>query len=142
MIGELFVNDFGNTFSIYNGNIEMEINFYMPFPKTAFKWASGKKAEMLKDTYELKEHNQKPDLDNLTKTILDSLNGIAYEDDSCISKLTINKVWSREPKTIVTIDYTDIKDKKDMVNFDEKQLEKESQEIELITTAYEERKKK
>lgn len=39
-------------------------------------------------------HEQKPDVDNLAKAILDALNGIAYDDDSQIQNLTVSKRWS------------------------------------------------
>jgi Holliday junction resolvase RusA-like endonuclease len=40
------------------------------------------------------EHTKKPDLDNCAKTILDALNGLAYDDDSQIVELTIRKQYS------------------------------------------------
>ena len=44
----------------------------------------------------------KPDSDNLAKSILDSLNGFAYDDDSQVVELHAKKVYG-EPKTIVVI---------------------------------------
>ena len=37
---------------------------------------------------------KKPDADNIAKIILDSLNGIAYDDDSQIVELTVIKEWT------------------------------------------------
>ena len=45
----------------------------------------------------------KPDLDNLAKTILDALNGFAYEDDKNIVELAIVKEFGETDYTFVTI---------------------------------------
>lgn len=45
----------------------------------------------------------KPDLDNIAKSILDALNGLAYSDDSHITSLFIKKIYSDDPKVTVTI---------------------------------------
>lgn len=34
----------------------------------------------------------KPDVDNVAKSVLDALNGIAYEDDKCVVQLTVSKL--------------------------------------------------
>lgn len=47
---------------------------------------------------------KKPDADNITKIICDALNGVAYADDKQITSLTIDKVYSLEPKVIVEIE--------------------------------------
>ena len=51
---------------------------------------------------------KKPDVDNLAKTILDSLNGIAYHDDAQVSKCTIEKYYSDKPRIEVTIKQHDL----------------------------------
>lgn len=43
------------------------------------------------------------DIDNLTKTILDALNGIAYYDDSQVVKIKVEKVYGWEQKTRIKI---------------------------------------
>lgn len=50
-------------------------------------------------------HNRtkKPDLDNIAKSIMDGLNGIAYEDDSQVSFLQIEKVYGGEDYTIIEV---------------------------------------
>ena len=47
------------------------------------------------------------DIDNVCKSILDGLNGVAYEDDRQVVALHARKLWSREPSVIVTIDPMD-----------------------------------
>ena len=46
---------------------------------------------------------KKPDLDNIAKAILDSLNGIAYKDDSQIVSLLISKKYSDRPRVEITL---------------------------------------
>jgi len=36
----------------------------------------------------------KPDIDNLTKAILDALNGIVWKDDAQVAQINIQKIWS------------------------------------------------
>lgn len=45
----------------------------------------------------------RPDLDNLSKGILDALNGIAYKDDSQVVRLTAEKVYATRPCVRVVI---------------------------------------
>jgi Holliday junction resolvase RusA-like endonuclease len=46
----------------------------------------------------------KPDIDNLSKAILDGLNGIAYHDDSQIVELNVKKRYSKTAGVYVTIE--------------------------------------
>ena len=46
---------------------------------------------------------KKPDIDNIAKIILDSLNGLAYEDDKDIVDCKIEKWFGEESKVIVEI---------------------------------------
>lgn len=45
----------------------------------------------------------KPDLDNIAKSIMDALNGLAYIDDKQVIALILNKRYTEDAKTIVTI---------------------------------------
>ena len=51
---------------------------------------------------------RKPDLDNIAKSILDSLNGIAWQDDSQIVNIWISKHYDEEPHTEVTLMEVDV----------------------------------
>ena len=44
------------------------------------------------------------DIDNIAKSILDALNGFAYEDDCQVVRLTISKEYGAEPRAIVQIE--------------------------------------
>lgn len=58
------------------------------------------KAKSSKGLFPLK----KPDIDNVAKIILDSLNGVAYADDTQIVRLTVIKEWTTDyPRVEVTL---------------------------------------
>lgn len=79
------------------GIIEASITAIFEVPKSYSK----------KRTKELLEsHNNyihKPDLDNIAKIILDSLNGIAYKDDSQVTILHLNKEYGEQAKVIIEL---------------------------------------
>ena len=47
---------------------------------------------------------KKPDIDNIAKIILDSLNKLAFKDDNQITKLCIEKEYSEEEKVSIVIE--------------------------------------
>ena len=71
---------------------------YFPIPKSVSK---RKHQEM---SVGLIKHDKKPDCDNLAKSILDALNGIAFKDDSQVCELIVHKLYSDEPRVDVTIE--------------------------------------
>lgn len=78
-------------------SLEVDIVFYLPIPKSVNK---KQRAEMLDGKI---KHTKKPDIDNLIKSVLDALNGIAYSDDSKIIKVAAEKQYSEKPKTEIQI---------------------------------------
>ena len=50
------------------------------------------------------DYTKKPDVDNIAKAILDSLNGLAYKDDSQVSALLVFKDYGEENKIIVELE--------------------------------------
>lgn len=46
---------------------------------------------------------KKPDTDNIAKICLDSLNGIAYPDDSQIVELRVYKIYAEQPKVVIKL---------------------------------------
>ena len=48
-------------------------------------------------------HTKKIDCDNLAKIILDSLNGIAYEDDKQVVRLYVEKIYGEHPRVEVEL---------------------------------------
>ena len=68
-----------NNFNLGN---EIYCIFLIPMPKS---WSTKKKADMLG-----KHHQQRPDIDNLLKGLMDAL----LEEDSHIHSVYAKKVWS------------------------------------------------
>lgn len=50
------------------------------------------------------EYTKKPDVDNIAKIILDSLNGLAYKDDNQVSELLVFKQYGNENLIIVELE--------------------------------------
>lgn len=71
------------------GPLAVEIEFHFAKPKS------------VKREY----HTVKPDLDNLQKAVLDSLNGIVWRDDAQITDLQGRKWYADKPKIIVRVKY-------------------------------------
>lgn len=65
------------------------VSFYIPMPKS---W-NDKKKERING----KPHEQRPDVDNLTKALLDSI----FKEDSHIYDIRISKHWSYEGKITI-----------------------------------------
>lgn len=80
-----------------DGALSAVIKAFFPIPKSTSKRMY---AFMLDGT---ERHTKKPDADNIAKAILDSLNGIAYDDDSAVVELICEKWYSDTPRTEVTI---------------------------------------
>ena len=72
------------------GAIKALIIAYYKIPKSYTK----KRVQVIRDG--LEKPTKKPDADNIGKGILDSLNGVAYKDDSQIIDLRIKKEYTEE----------------------------------------------
>lgn len=77
--------------------LEMNIVFYMPIPKS---YSKKQRAEILNGRL---KPTKKPDIDNLIKSVLDALNGLAYADDSQIIKVTAVKRYAETGSMELTI---------------------------------------
>lgn len=75
----------------------LEIKAYFKIPTSA-----SKKRKALMEDGKIRP-TKKPDIDNVFKAIADSLNGIAYKDDSQIISGTVSKFYSEQPRVEVTI---------------------------------------
>lgn len=73
--------------------VEIDLLFTMEIPKS---WPKYKKQDP-------GPHTSRPDIDNLTKLILDALNGKAYEDDSQVVGISVWKEYGEEPGTEITL---------------------------------------
>lgn len=86
-----------NRHEMLEGSIKAEIKAYFSIPKSTSK----KKHKLMADG-EIK-NTKKPDCDNIAKIILDSLNGIAYHDDSQICELSVEKLYGEQPRVVLTL---------------------------------------
>lgn len=78
--------------------VHVEITSIFAIPKS---WSKKRKAEA-----DGQPHVSRPDLDNLVKSVLDGLNGVAFADDALVHSVSCRKIWSAdcgEGKTIVRI---------------------------------------
>lgn len=85
-------------FKVLEGRIKVSIIAYFSIPKTTKK----------SDINEMLENNisptKKPDIDNIVKAILDSMNKFAFNDDNQITKLEVEKKYAIEDKVYVKIE--------------------------------------
>lgn len=85
-------------FKMLEGRLKASITAYISIPKAT------KKA----DINEMLENNisptKKPDIDNIVKVILDSMNKFAFKDDTQITKLEVEKKYAIEEKIYVKIE--------------------------------------
>ncbi|WP_220438003.1 RusA family crossover junction endodeoxyribonuclease [Lactococcus raffinolactis] len=79
--------------------IAVDLKFYIK-PPLAISKVKKNKQELEDETIIVVK---KPDLDNLEKSVLDSINGHAYEDDNQISDLHSRKRYSLNPRVEIEI---------------------------------------
>ena len=80
--------------------VSVRIDADYPMPKS---WSKRQKDEA-RGTY----CENKPDLDNVEKAVLDALNGVAWNDDKSVVVLIARKVWADTGGVEITI--TDMSD--------------------------------
>lgn len=76
--------------------ISLLIFFYMPRPKSHY--GTGKNSGILKKTAPL-FHTNTPDIDNMQKFVLDSLNHVYWKDDKQIYNVSAEKLYDENPRT-------------------------------------------
>ena len=85
-------------FKILEGRIKVSIVAYFSIPKNTKK----------SDINEMLDNNisptKKPDIDNIVKAVLDSMNKFAFKDDNQITKLEVEKIYSLEDKIYIKIE--------------------------------------
>lgn len=81
------------------GAIEMTVKAYFPIPKSISK----KKHEILATEKEpcIKHRG---DIDNVCKMLMDSINGVAFDDDRQIYKLVAEKYYSDNPRVEIELE--------------------------------------
>ena len=87
-----------NQYAKLTGPLKVTIITYFAIPKSTSK----KRAKQMLD-YEILP-TVKPDTDNIAKSILDSLNGIAYLDDKQVVNLQVEKYYAETSSVSVKIE--------------------------------------
>ena len=82
----------------FEGRVKISVIAYFKIPKSTSK---RKEAEMLAG---LISPTKKPDADNIIKIVLDAMNKFAFKDDTQVTKLEIEKKYSRTPKIYIKIE--------------------------------------
>ena len=90
-----YMNQFG--WESLKGAISAEIEVFMQIPKS-----DSKKMKEAKLSGKIRPQ-VKPDVDNLCKTILDALNGLAYDDDKQVVECVVKKYYGEEPGVCVKL---------------------------------------
>ena len=85
---KMAVNDI--QFVLLENNIYAKLDFFVKIPTS---WSKKKKSSK-----EGKFCDNNADIDNYCKAILDSLNGIYYEDDRQVVMLRARMYWSNAPR--------------------------------------------
>lgn len=99
----------GQDFAPMTGIFHLEITACFAPPNT---WPKARSHLALNSIPRIVRPTKKPDLDNIAKIVCDSLNGIAYRDDSAIVQMRISKFYDTRPRVDVVIrDITDERDK-------------------------------
>lgn len=80
------------------GPVRAEIRGVFEVPKSISK---KKRKQMIGERY---PHTHKPDCDNISKSILDALNSVAYDDDSHVCELHTTKYYGEVAQTIVILE--------------------------------------
>ena len=77
------------------GPVGLALAFFFPRPKSHY--GTGKNSAMLKGSAPT-VHAQKPDIDNVIKSTLDAMNGVAYQDDKQVIQVRAEKRWALRPE--------------------------------------------
>jgi Holliday junction resolvase RusA-like endonuclease len=80
------------------GRVKVTIIAYFEIPK------STKKDDITKMIDNQISPTKKPDIDNIVKIILDSMNKFAFKDDTQITKLEVEKKYALEEKVYIKIE--------------------------------------
>ena len=83
---------------VHTGPLKMRIEAYFEIPKA---FSKVKRSEAEKGAL---MPTKKPDIDNIAKIICDSLNNIAYQDDTQVVELTVIKRFATDPRVEVEIE--------------------------------------
>lgn len=85
-------------FKQIEGRVKVDIISYMKIPKQTSK---AKRQEMIDNKI---SPTRKPDIDNIAKVILDAMNKYIIQDDTQVSKISVEKRYGEIDKVYVKIE--------------------------------------
>ena len=91
-----FIREYPN-FTI-ESRVKVTIIAYFGIPKSTSK---KKEAEMLQGNI---SPTKKPDADNIIKIVLDAMNKFAFNDDTQVTKLEIEKKYDKAPRIYIKVE--------------------------------------
>ena len=80
------------------GRVKVEIIAYIKIPNNVKKQENEK---MLKGEL---SPTKKPDIDNIAKVVLDSINKYVIKDDKQVTKISVEKIYGKEEKLYIKIE--------------------------------------
>lgn len=86
LVADSYLENYGNL-KLLTGALKVEINAFFNVPKS---YSKKKKAEL----YGKPNTQHNGDIDNVAKSILDGLNGVAWDDDTIVYDLHITKWYT------------------------------------------------
>lgn len=93
LIRDKFIESYGEVRT--ENKVEVMIAASFNIPKS---WSKRKKSEAVN-----KYAPVKPDIDNIVKIVLDSLNGVAYADDKQVVRILAEKIYREDEENIKII---------------------------------------
>jgi len=85
-------------FDLLTNRVKIDIIAYLKVPKSTSKKASE---EMISNVV---SPLKKPDIDNITKVVLDAINNYVIKDDIQVSKICVEKRYANEEKLYIKIE--------------------------------------
>lgn len=92
-----FIREYPNFIPIET-RVKVTIIAYFGIPKSTSK---KKEAEMLQENI---SPTKKPDADNIIKIVLDAMNKFAFNDDTQVTKLEIEKKYDKTPRIYIKVE--------------------------------------
>jgi crossover junction endodeoxyribonuclease RusA len=78
-------------------DVEVQLYFYLPRPKD--QWNAALKLK----PWAPSRPTTKPDIDKMTRSILDGLTGVVYRDDSTVTRCVIEKLFADDGRIGVSV---------------------------------------
>ena len=97
---DAFLSSYPNHHPV-EGPVTLQIMAVFPVPAS---WSRPKKLRALAN---IAKKITRPDIDNVMKSVMDGLNGVAWKDDGQIWKLTAVKLYGDTPRVEVVIETED-----------------------------------